>query len=123
MMNDVAITLRPYREADAPALLALFRDTVRRVNCRDYGPEQIAAWASDDIDAAAWAARFAERFAVVAETAGVPIGFAELETDGHLDRFYVSADHQGVGVGRALLETIVAAAERRNIPRLYVEAS
>ena len=29
-------TLRPYRPNDAPALLALFRDTIRRVNSRDY---------------------------------------------------------------------------------------
>jgi hypothetical protein len=36
-------TLRPYRPDDAPALLALFKDTIRRVNIRDYSPEQI--WA------------------------------------------------------------------------------
>ena len=46
------ITLRPYRPNDAPALLALFRDTIRRVNSRDYSRAQIAAWASDDIDTA-----------------------------------------------------------------------
>ena len=33
--------LRPYDPADAPALLALFRDTIRRVNSRDYNPDQI----------------------------------------------------------------------------------
>jgi hypothetical protein len=37
------VTLRPYRPGDAPALLALFRDTIRRVNSRDYSPAQIAA--------------------------------------------------------------------------------
>ncbi len=35
--------------------LALFRDTIRQVNSRDYSPEQIRAWASDDIDPVAWA--------------------------------------------------------------------
>lgn len=122
-MNSNPFTLRPYRDADAAALLALFRDTVRRVNFRDYGPEQIAAWASDEIDSAAWAARFSGRFAVVAEQSGRPIGFTELEADGHIDRFYVSADHQRLGVGRALLTAVVAEAERRGLPRLYVEAS
>lgn len=122
-MNDDPFTLRPYRQADAPTLLALFRDTVRRVNCRDYGPEQIAAWASDEIDSTAWAARFEGRFAVVAEAAGSPVGFAELEGDGHIDRFYVAADGQRRGIGRALLTAIVAEARRRGIPRLRVEAS
>ncbi len=37
------VALRPYRPGDAPALLALFKDTIRRVNARDYDPGQIAA--------------------------------------------------------------------------------
>ena len=49
------VTSRVYRPDDAEALLALFRDTIRRVNARDYGPDQIRAWASDDIDPVAWA--------------------------------------------------------------------
>src|SRR5438309_1880625 len=50
-------TLRSYRPDDAPLLLALFRDTIRRVNSRDYSLAQIAAWASDDIDTEACATR------------------------------------------------------------------
>jgi putative acetyltransferase len=117
------VTLRPFRPGDAPALLALFRDTIRRVNCRDYNPEQIAAWASDEIDPDTWAARFAGRFVVVAEDGGRPAGFADLEADGHIDRVYVSADHQGRGVGRALLAAVVAEARRSGLARLFVEAS
>ena len=115
--------LRPYRPDDAPALLALFRDTIRRVNVRDYTPEQIRAWASDDIDPVAWAGRFDGRYVVVAEAAGRPVGFIELEPDGHIDRLYVSADHQGQGIGRQLLTAVVAEARRRGIARLFVEAS
>ena len=59
------VTLRPYRRDDAPALLALFRDTIHRVNSRDYSPAQVAAWASDDIDTAEWFGRFAGRFVPV----------------------------------------------------------
>src|SRR5262249_11503190 len=71
--------LRSYQPDDAPVLLALFRDTIRRVNSRDYSPAQIAAWASDDIDPSDWASRFAGRFVIVAEDAGWLVGFAELE--------------------------------------------
>jgi putative acetyltransferase len=102
------VTLRPYRPDDAPALLALFRDTIRRVNCRDYSPAQVAAWASDDIDTATWFGRFAGRFVPVAEVGGRPVGFAELEANGHIDRVYVSADHQRCGIGRQLLAAVVA---------------
>ena len=123
MGETKSITLRPYRPDDAPALLALFRDTIRRVNSRDYTPPQIAAWASDDIDPAFWAGRFTGRFVPVAEEAGRPVGFAELEPNGHIDRVYVSADHQRCGVGRRLLAAIVAEARRVGLARLFTEAS
>jgi putative acetyltransferase len=120
----VSARVRPYRLADAPALLELFRGAVRRVNARDYSPEQVAAWASDAIDPAGWAARFEGRFAVVAEDEhGRHAGFAELEPDGRIDRFYVSADHQRRGVGCALLMAIESEAARRGLSSLRVEAS
>jgi putative acetyltransferase len=117
------VTLRSYRPDDAPALLALFRDTVHRVNSRDYSPAQVAAWASDDIDTTRWFGRFSGRFVPVAEEDGRPVGFAELEPDGHVDRVYVSADHQGRGIGRLLLSAVVAEARRVGLVRLFTEAS
>jgi putative acetyltransferase len=109
-------TLRTYRPDDAPALLTLFRDTIRRVNSRDYNPDQIRAWASDDIDPEAWAGRFAGYFVAVAEEAGRPVGFADLDASGHIDRVFVSADHQGRGVARLLLSALVAEARRLGVP-------
>jgi GNAT superfamily N-acetyltransferase len=117
------MNLRPYRPEDAAELLALFRDTVRRVNCQDYSPEQIRAWTSDEIDAEAWAKRFEGRFVVVAEKAGRIVGFTELEENGHIDRLYVSADHQRQGIGRVLLGAVAAEAERCGISRLWSEVS
>lgn len=117
------LNLRAYRPDDAPRLLTLFRDTIQRVNCRDYNPEQIVAWASDEIDEDAWAARFEGRFVVVAEQDEVLVGFGELESNGHIDRFYVSADHQGCGVGRRLITALLHEATRLSLSRLTVEAS
>jgi putative acetyltransferase len=114
---------RSFRPDDAPVLLALFRDTIRRINSRDYDLDQIRAWASDDIDLDIWAGRFTGRFVRVAEIDGRPIGFAELEPNGHIDRLYVSADHQRRGIGRALLAALVAEARRLGVARLFTEAS
>ena len=123
MTDQRVVSIRPYEPADASALLALFRDTIRRVNSRDYSPEQIAAWASDDIHPIAWASRFANRYAIVAEIDGRLAGFTELEPDGDIDRFYVSADYQRLGVGKALLDALVLEARRTGIPRLNAEVS
>jgi putative acetyltransferase len=59
----------------------------------------------------------------VAEEAGRPVGFAELEPDGHVGRVYVSADHQRRGIGRQLLAAVVAEARRVGLARLFTEAS
>lgn len=117
------IEVRAFRPGDAPALFTLFRDTVRRVNIRDYTEEQVRAWAPDAVDLDAWAARFAGRYVAVAERAGEIAGFVDLEEDGHVDRFYVSADHQGCGVGRALMDAVLAETNRAGHRRLFTEAS
>ena len=115
--------LRPFLPGRCAVLLALFRDTIRRVNSRDYSPAQIAAWASDDIDTVAWFGRFTGRFVPVAEEAGRPVGFAELEPDGHIDRVYVSADHQRRGIGRQLAGRRGGRGPAVGLARLFTEAS
>lgn len=130
-------TVRRYELRDAPLLLDLFRDTIRRVNSKDYSPAQIAAWASDEIDPEAWANRFTGRLVLVAVSA-IPEsklpdskptprfrlgGFCDLEPSGHLDRFYVSADCQGLGIGRLLFEHLQAEIRDWPIDRIWTEAS
>lgn len=115
--------VREYRSGDAAELLRLFRDSIRKTCACDYNPEQIAAWASEEIDLANWSARFGGRYAVVADSGGIAIGFAELQPDGHIDRFYVAAGQQRKGVGKTLLEAILARARQWGISRLRVEAS
>lgn len=119
---SAAPTLRRFRPDDLPTLIALFRDTVRRINSRDYSPEQVAAWAPDEVDPDRWAT-LADRFTIVAELEGEVAGFADLEPTGHVDRFFVHADHQGRGVGRAILASLVAEAVRVGLPRLFAEVS
>jgi putative acetyltransferase len=117
-----SITVRPFRADDIPALFELFHGTVHRVNSRDYTPEQLRAWAPGEIDAARWAT-LAARYAVVAECEGRVAGFADLEPDGHVDRFFVHADHQGRGVGAAMMRAILEEAGRTGVTRLFAEAS
>lgn len=114
---------RDYRPADAPALLGVFRAAIRRTAAGDYSADQIRAWAALDADPPNWAERFAGRFVRVAEVAGAPVGFAELEPDGHIDRVYVSPDHPRRGIGKALLNELLDEAKRRGLTRLWVEVS
>jgi putative acetyltransferase len=116
------LRIRRFRPDDTPALIALFRDTVRRVNSRDYTPEQVLAWAPDDVDPARWAV-LSDRHTVVAGVDSLIVGFTDLEANGHIDRFFVHADCQRQGVGRAMLDELVAEAGRLGITRLSAEVS
>lgn len=117
------VRIRPFHPADAPQLLKLFRETIHRINSRDYSPQQVSVWSSDEIEEAGWTDRFVGRFVAVAEVSNRIAGFAELEVDGHIDRFYVSADHQRLGAGRALLDAILEEARRLGIHQLIADVS
>ncbi|QDU19978.1 formylmethanofuran dehydrogenase subunit C [Urbifossiella limnaea] len=116
-----AFVVREYRPADAPALLDVFRTAIRRTAAADYNAEQVRAWS--DADPATWAGRFEGRYVRVAVVAGTPVGFAELESNGHVDRVYVSPDHGRRGIGRALVSGLIEEAKRRGLRRLWVEVS
>ena len=117
------ILVRDYRATEADALLALFRRAIRHAAPVHYAPEQIAAWASEDIDPRAWGRARAAKPTFVAERASALAGFCDLEPDGHVDMLFVEAAHQGHGVAGALLRTVEAQARSRGLERLYAEVS
>ncbi|HRX82901.1 MAG TPA: GNAT family N-acetyltransferase [Pirellulaceae bacterium] len=121
--HDAMLTIRSYKSDDAAELLGLFRSTVREINSVDYDPVQIGAWASEEIDIQEWHIRFAGRFAYVALLDGRIVGFADMTTDGYLDRLFVSAQHQRQGVAKTLLAKLKSDASRSGIAEISTEAS
>jgi putative acetyltransferase len=116
--------VRDLRHADIPAVIEVFRASVRRTTRRDYTHEQVLVWAPDEIDVAAWATRYDTRQAWVVEAGGSEIvGFIELEGSSHLDMLYVHPAQQRRGVASALLRQLESAARLRGAQRLRTEAS
>jgi putative acetyltransferase len=115
--------IRPAQGSDAPVLMQLFYDTVHRVNCRDYSPEQIEAWAPALTGPNCWQPRFSSQWTFVAAEGPEVIGFCELERDGHVGCFYCHYQHQRQGVGSSLLKHVEAIALQHGIDRLQTEAS
>lgn len=116
------ISLRRFEGDDLSAIIELFRNTIRTVNVRDYTPEQVRAWAPDEIDPTKWRS-FEGRFAIVALIDGRIVGFCDLEPNGHLDRFFVHAETQGQGVGRAMMSAVFEEAKRLDLPHVFAEVS
>ena len=117
------IDIRRYQPSDLAGMIALFRDTVRRINGRDYSQQQVMAWAPDEIDARKWTNRLDNKAVWVAELDGAPVGFIDMARDGLIDMLYVHADHQGAGIASRLLRVVEASAHARGLLRLFTEAS
>jgi putative acetyltransferase len=120
---NIELHLRPYTEADATSCWRLFHDTVRRVNSRDYTPAQVNAWANADIDPEPWFRRFDGKIAYVVASDEEVLGFADLASDGYLDRLFVSTNHQRRGIATMLMNAIEHAAKEITLPRIHTQAS
>lgn len=108
--------LREYKPADCAEMARLFYDTVHTVNLRDYTPEQVNAWATGQVDLAAWDASFRAHKTVIAEQNGEIIGFGDLNVKaGYLDRLYVHKDHQNEGVAAAICDALESATETKTV--------
>lgn len=117
------IALRDYRATDLTAVIDLFRETVHRVNARDYTAEQLAAWAPEQIDAQAWHTRLSGAYTFIAVDGETVVGFASLEDNGYLDTLFVHHDRQRQGIARRLLAAAEKQARNLKLSSLRTDAS
>jgi hypothetical protein len=76
--------LRGYTDSDAEATLTVFLRAIRETAAGD-SPDQVAAWAAEHGDLAAWAAARAAAHTQVAIIDGRVVGFTDLDDDGYVD--------------------------------------
>ena len=82
------------------------------------------AWSPEIPDSNLYLQQAAGRIFLVAENDdGEPVGYGDLEPDGHIDHLYCRPDVIGTGVGAALLEALEIAAKQAGLAALQVEAS
>mgnify|MGYP003125937256 CR=1 FL=1 len=101
MIKDLVI--REAKLEDIPEITALFRDTVRAINSRDYSEKQIEAWASGADDTEVWETRIKNLYFIVAEFRTQLVGFAHIKKGCHLDGLYVHKNFQRQTIGSKLL--------------------
>jgi len=69
-----------------------------------------------------WDAEDATAIHFLAFDGDYPIGTARLSADGHIARLSVLRDWRGLGIGDALLEAVIAEAERRDLGKQTLSA-
>ena len=115
--------IRRYKFGEEEAVWQVYYRSTREVISREYTPEQVKRWAPDIIDQKEWTQRLIKKNPFVAVANDKIVGFAELEPDGHIDRFYCLPEWVGKGVGTQLLNSIEREAFATGIERLFAESS
>jgi len=118
-----AVEVRRYLPGEEQDLQEIYSESTRRLNSRDYTPQQIERWVAKHADLPEWIERLKKTVPFVAVLGGRLVAFAELEADGHIDFFYCHPDYQGQGAGSALLRTITAEALKLGLTSLHAEVS
>jgi GNAT superfamily N-acetyltransferase len=121
--QKLAVELRLATPDDALTVARLFRDTVRTVNRGDYSEAQIDAWAPYQIDLEHFRALIAGSYFVVAVSAGMIVGFANLDGDDYVDQLYVHKDLLRKKIATRLVAEIERESRARGAARLWTEAS
>lgn len=117
------MNVRRFQYGEEATLWRLFYETIHTVNARDYTPEQLDAWAPQQIDHRLWEKRTRERNPFVASVENQIVGYADLQTDGLIDHFFVHHQWQRRGVGTALMAAIEAEATTLGLAELYSDVS
>ncbi|MBE7701790.1 GNAT family N-acetyltransferase [Oerskovia sp. Sa1BUA8] len=115
--------LRAYDDSDADATLGVFLRAVRVTARADYTPEQIAAWASDDIPIDVWAAKRLLVDTVVAVEGDEVLGFSDVDERGYIDMMFVDPAVTRRGVATALLGRVTEIAREQGADELTTYAS
>ena len=98
--------IRRYQPYDCKEITELFYNTVHTVNSKDYTKEQLAAWATGNVNMEQWNKSLQEHFSFVAVEDEIIVGFGDIDSTGYLDRLYVHKDYQRKGIATALCEVL-----------------
>ncbi len=117
--------IRFYRDEDAERLSEIALAAIAEVGSHAYSVEQVAAWAARHPGPEMYRRRARDGHAifVAADADDLPVAYAVLEPDGHLDRLYNHPEHTRQGLSARLLECADNHARTTGLGRLYTEAS
>jgi GNAT superfamily N-acetyltransferase len=115
--------IRRYKEGEHVAIHDIFVRSIQELTTNEYTEQERRAWSEkcDDVDW--WQTRCQHKQPFVYIIDEEPVGFIELDPDGHIDCAYVSPDHARKGVMSALMNAVKQEAQHLGLTQLYAEVS
>lgn len=114
--------IRPIQDADYEEVAALRRETIQKINARDYEESIIRGWAEKR--SPAYFRETAKEFKRwVADENGQVIGFSEHGDACEVTRMYVHKDHLRKGVGSKLLKTAESSLIEKGCRSIMIEST
>ncbi|MFN3529336.1 MAG: GNAT family N-acetyltransferase [Bacteroidia bacterium] len=117
------ILIRQANPTDLKQILALFTQTVKEVNSRDYDTEQIEVWLLQATNESRWLDAIKNQYFLLAFEAEQMLGFGSLSKKGLIDFLFVHAHEQKKGIARILYKALEKQAYVMVLSSLYVSAS
>jgi len=117
------LDIQTYSPDRAKDIADLFHQSVHAIDSALYTTEQKEAWAPSPVNYRVWAERLSESQPFLALIDHSVAGFIELDPKGYIDCLYTHPDFQGRGVASNLFSFALGHAKKRNIERLFTDAS
>lgn len=121
--SEIQMEIRRYQPGEEAEIWKLYFDTTHKIDGKIYTKDQCLRWAPSDKDPKEWETHLESTNPFVALENGQIVGFAELEKNGHINKFYCHYEWQGQGIGTALMVAIENESKTLGLKRIFSECS
>ena len=115
--------VRRFEKGEEAEIWSIFYNTIHHINSSHYSPDQINAWAPDDLAEDIWTRKIQEISPYVAVLNGKIVGYADLQKSGYIDHFFCHYEHQRKGVGSTLFSFLEAEATQLGVTEFSADVS
>ncbi len=123
MEGSDPVFLRPYKSEDAATLAEVMRDAIQGSGSSGYTPAQLNVWSRYPEDLEEFREKLSRGVTLVAESAGQPVAFGQLDPSDHVEFLYCRTAYARRGIASIIYRELEAHALAAGALWIQTEAS